>query len=80
MEHPKRHLAPYLEEDMHILPSDSLISRRAFEFVGGFGKRLSGYEGDDLFLHLFVPAGFDRATLRQGRVKQLSRRHLRDCA
>src|SRR5262249_54605817 len=50
---PKRHLARCLSEDMHILPSASLISREAFEAVGGVDERLSGYEDDDLFLRLF---------------------------
>jgi glycosyltransferase involved in cell wall biosynthesis len=53
IEHPKRHLTRCLNEDMHILPSASLISRAAFENVGGFDERLSGYEDDDLFLRMF---------------------------
>lgn len=57
-EHPKRHLARCLAEDMHVLPSASLISREAFDLVGGFDERLRGYEDDDLFLRLFS-AGFD---------------------
>ncbi len=51
--HPKRRLLSCLGEDMFILPSASLISRKAFEAVGGFDERLSGYEDDDLFLRLF---------------------------
>jgi hypothetical protein len=53
VEHPKRHLVRCLNEDMHILPSASLILRRAFEVVGGFDERLSGYEDDDLFLRMY---------------------------
>jgi glycosyltransferase involved in cell wall biosynthesis len=53
VEHPKRSLLRCLGEDMHILPSASLILREAFDKAGGFDERLSGYEDDDLFLRLF---------------------------
>jgi glycosyltransferase involved in cell wall biosynthesis len=62
VEHPKRHLYRCLGEDMHILPSASLISRDAFESVGGFDERLSGYEDDDLFLKIFT-ANYDNVFL-----------------
>jgi glycosyltransferase involved in cell wall biosynthesis len=52
-ENPKRELARCLAHDMFILPSASLISRRAFESVGRFDERLCGYEDDDLFLRIF---------------------------
>ena len=45
---------------MFVLPSASLISRKAFQAVGGFDESLSGYEDDDLFLRLFR-AGYDNA-------------------
>lgn len=60
--HPKRDLMSCLREDMFILPSAAVISRRAFEAVGGFDERLSGYEDDDLFMRMFR-AGFDNAFL-----------------
>ncbi len=50
--HPKTNLASCIKEDMFVLPSASLISRRAFYSVGGFDPRLSGYEDDDLFLRV----------------------------
>jgi glycosyltransferase involved in cell wall biosynthesis len=56
--HPKKYLTNCLREDMFILPSASLISRKAFDSVGGFDERLSGYEDDDLFLRMFR-AGWD---------------------
>ena len=63
-EHPKRTLTGCLQRDMFILPSASLISRSAFESVGGFDERLSGYEDDDLFLRMFR-ASFDNIFLDQ---------------
>jgi glycosyltransferase involved in cell wall biosynthesis/SAM-dependent methyltransferase len=51
--HPKRHVRECIGEDMFILPSAALISRKAFEAVDGFDERLCGYEDDDLFLRMF---------------------------
>ena len=56
--HPKTTLMQCLREDMYILPSASLISRKAIQAVGGFDETLSGYEDDDLFLRLFR-AGYE---------------------
>ncbi len=56
--HPKRDLMSCLRQDMMILPSASLISRRAFLAVGGFDEQLLAHEDDDFFLRLFQ-AGFD---------------------
>jgi glycosyltransferase involved in cell wall biosynthesis len=57
-EHPKRSILRCLSENMLITPGCALIRRAAFEAVGGFDIRLSGYEDDDLFLRLFR-AGYD---------------------
>ena len=62
--HPKRSLNTCLGEDMFILPSASLISREAFEAVGGFDEQLSGYEDDDLFLRIFR-AGYDNVYINR---------------
>jgi glycosyltransferase involved in cell wall biosynthesis len=66
--HPKRSLADCLETDMFILPSSSLITRRAFDAVGGFDERLVGYEDDDLFLRMFRQ-GFDNVYLKDALTK-----------
>lgn len=55
--HPKRSLVECLRTDMFILPSASLIARKAFEDIGGFDEALCGYEDDDLFLRMYV-AGY----------------------
>jgi glycosyltransferase involved in cell wall biosynthesis len=57
-QHPKRDLHGCLATDMFVLPSASLISRKAFEAVGRFDENLRGYEDDDLFLRMFR-AGYD---------------------
>ncbi len=62
--HPKRHIFECIGQDMFILPSASLISRAAFEAVGGFDERLCGYEDDDLFIRLFR-AGYHNIYLKQ---------------
>jgi glycosyltransferase involved in cell wall biosynthesis len=51
--HPKTSVYMCLDRDMFVLPSASLISREAFEDIGGFDERLIGYEDDDLFFRLF---------------------------
>lgn len=56
--HPKSSVADCLRDDMFVLPSASLIARHAFEAVGGYDERLSGYEDDDLFVRL-LDHGFD---------------------
>ena len=56
-EHPKSTLAACLSQNMMIWPSTALVSRCAFERVGGFDEELRGYEDDDLWLRIFC-AGF----------------------
>jgi glycosyltransferase involved in cell wall biosynthesis len=56
-QHPKTSLMKMLLEDMHVLPSASLVDRRAFEAVAGFDPQFRGYEDDDLYTRLFR-AGF----------------------
>jgi glycosyltransferase involved in cell wall biosynthesis len=60
--HPKTMLSDCLRHDMFVLPSASMMSRRAFRAVGGFDERLLGYEDDDLFLRMFL-AGFENVYL-----------------
>lgn len=57
---PKQTLVECLVNDMGIQPSATLMSRKAFDVVGGFDESLSCYEDDDLFLRLFR-AGYDMA-------------------
>lgn len=52
-QNPKTSLADLLRNDMHVLPSASMISRTAFEAVGGFDEQFTGYEDDDLFMRIF---------------------------
>lgn len=51
--HPKTDLFELLRHDMFVLPSASLVSRTAFDAVGGFDPQFTGYEDDDLFLRIF---------------------------
>jgi glycosyltransferase involved in cell wall biosynthesis len=57
---PKQTLVECLANDMGIQPSATLMSRAAFDRVGGFDESLSCCEDDDLFLRLFR-AGYDMA-------------------
>ncbi|OLL32996.1 glycosyl transferase family 2 [Burkholderia sp. SRS-W-2-2016] len=50
---PKKSLIDLLKSDMFVLPSASIITRKAFEAVGGFDEQFMGYEDDDLFLRIF---------------------------
>jgi len=53
LQNPKRDLILFLQQGAVIQPSATLISRVAFEKVGGFDENLSGYEDEDLFLRMF---------------------------
>jgi glycosyltransferase involved in cell wall biosynthesis len=57
---PRQTLVDCLREDMGIQPSATLMSRQAFERVGGFDESLCCYEDDDLYLRYFR-AGYDMA-------------------
>lgn len=50
--HPKRDILACIRSDMNVLPSAALISREAFNRVGGFSRWLRGFEDDDLFLRI----------------------------
>lgn len=63
-EHPKQSVEACLRQDMFVLPGASLISRAAFDKVGGFDEQFVGYEDDDLFLRLFC-AGFRNVYLKE---------------
>lgn len=51
--HPKSSLEDILFKDIYVMPGLMTIKRSAFEAVGGFDEKLSGYEDDDLFLRLY---------------------------
>ncbi len=55
--HPLMDTQSMISENMHILPSATLIKRTAFLHLGGFDESLRGYEDDDLFLRFYL-AGF----------------------
>jgi glycosyltransferase involved in cell wall biosynthesis len=76
--HPKASLGDCLANNMYILPSASLISRKAFEAVGGFDERLCGYEDDDFFLRLFragYRSEYIKDSLSQWRIYATSTSH-----
>jgi len=55
--HPLEDSMSMISQNMHILPSATLIKRSSFLSVGGFDESLRGYEDDDLFLRFHL-AGF----------------------
>ena len=55
--HPLEDSMSMISQNMHILPSATLIKRSSFLSVGGFDESLRGYEDDDLFLRFHL-AGY----------------------
>jgi glycosyltransferase involved in cell wall biosynthesis len=55
--HPLMDTHAMVSQNMHILPSATLIKRSAFLELGGFDESLQGYEDDDLFLRFHL-AGY----------------------
>ena len=53
-EHPHKDVFSMISQNMHILPSATLIRRSAFIEIGGFDEYLQGYEDDDLFLRFHL--------------------------
>lgn len=53
-EHPHKELKAMIKTNMFILPSATLISKDAFQALGGFDEKLRGYEDDDLFIRFFI--------------------------
>ncbi len=51
--HPKNTVFEMLRHDIFMLPSAALISRTAFDAIGGFDAQFMGFEDDDLFLRIF---------------------------
>ncbi|MGV2291648.1 glycosyltransferase family A protein [Trinickia sp. YCB016] len=51
--HPKQAIVDLLRNDMFILPSASIICRKAYSAVGGFDEQFTGYEDDDFFMRMF---------------------------
>jgi len=51
--HPKRTLSACVERDLMAVPSASVVSRAAFDALGGFDEALRGYEDDDLYVRGF---------------------------
>jgi glycosyltransferase involved in cell wall biosynthesis len=51
--HPKKNIIECLDTDMYVIPTATIVSKKAFNHVGGFDETLSGYEDDDLFVRIF---------------------------
>jgi glycosyltransferase involved in cell wall biosynthesis len=66
--HPKTDIIKMLSEDLHILPSASLMRKKALLDIDIFDERFSGYEDDDLFLRLFL-AGWNNTYIKEPLIK-----------
>ncbi len=62
MKHPHKSLKTLVGKNMYIVPSATLINKKAFLAVGGFDPQLRGYEDDDLFLRFFLAGYSNRFT------------------
>ncbi len=62
MKHPHKSLKTLVGKNMYIVPSATLIDKKAFLAVGGFDPELRGYEDDDLFLRFFLAGYSNRFT------------------
>ncbi len=62
MKHPHKDLRTLVGKNMYIVPSATLIDKKAFLAVGGFDPELRGYEDDDLFLRFFLAGYSNRFT------------------
>lgn len=60
----RRSVAEIVRSDLMALPSASALRKRALVRVGGFDRRLCGYEDDELYLRLFRAGWSVRADLR----------------
>lgn len=61
---PDRSIFGLIEADLMMLPSASLIRKKALDDIGGFDLQFRGYEDDDLFIRMFVK-GWDFEFLTQ---------------
>lgn len=53
LHHPKTNIFEMLRHDIFVLPSAAIVTRKAFDAVGGFDTQFMGFEDDDLFLRIF---------------------------
>ena len=75
--HPKTNIMECLRQDMMVPLSASLISREAWDSIGGMDERLYCYEADDLFIRL-LHAGYGNIFISEAvsRVRVLGKQGL----